>query len=397
MKIAIATYDMLPEKAHLMPWRTLCEVVSHANSFNTAALLINLVDTNSWSYQDDDYDIDLAFANKSKSQLLDSVNRQIKQHGIDVIYWPISWREPGWRINLLAHLDAEVVVYFPGGVYGLASSLYAMHKLGFKTALPYLRDSLVNKQKFLARLKRSGIKKIIGLTALTTNTVISSGWGSQQAHFISLAKDQSSVSDELSELPSAFSSWLKNSPYYLFMGPPSGIRGIYELLKAFEKAASTNQDIKLVCLFRSDGELDKKNIKKIIDGSEFKHRIYSVWDSVTRPELNAYMSAAHAITMPFVLVPSEVPLAIIEAMRFHKPIIATSPGGTGHFVEQFGIAPKVGDINGLSDALLKLAEDKDYYQRTSEAVKTNYASLPSWQSMSEGWIKVGNELVRGRV
>jgi hypothetical protein len=40
------------------------------------------------------------------------------------------------------------------------------------------------------------------------------------------------------------------------MGPPSMIRGVLEMLDAFDRAAEKHPDICLVCLFRPDSRLD---------------------------------------------------------------------------------------------------------------------------------------------
>jgi glycosyltransferase involved in cell wall biosynthesis len=390
LNIALATYDLIPEKAHLMPWRTICEVTHYTNESNDTALIFNLVDAPLIDSKESESSDVTLYINKHRSELASSLRKRISEHNIDVLYWPITWREFGWRIDMLETLNVNVVIYFPGGVYNISSVIYSIRKLGIRTTFPYLIDAISNKKKLMKRLKNIGIRKLIGLTEYTVEKTREAGWSVEDSHFISLAKDNKNLLNSEAELPSEFLQWCVGAPYYLFMGPPSGIRGIYELLSAFEIAATKNADIRLVCLFRSDADLETQKIKRIIASSTMKHRIYCIWQSVERTVLNAYMAASHAITMPFVLVPSEIPLAIIEAMQFSKPVITTKSGGTGDFVERFGFAPAVGNIDGLASAMIELAENDVLYKQKCESVREHYKALPDWQKMSASWLEVGS-------
>ena len=104
------------------------------------------------------------------------------------------------------------------------------------------------------------------------------------------------------------------------MGPPGRIRGVFELLGAFEKAADKLKDICLICLFRADGLLDTEKIRGILSKMKNRNRIYTIWESLDIRELYSFIKACHAQILPFILIPSEIPLAIIE----------TIPAGCAH-------------------------------------------------------------------
>lgn len=390
MNFAVVTYDMVPEKQHLMPWRTICEVVKHAPGFAHNGIIFNLSNDASLGGRAKEYSCPTVMVRKERAGLVARLKDLIAAYEVDVLYWPVAWREPGWRIDVLGQLGIKVVAYFPGGVYHLAAALYAARKLGLKQALPYVREAVASKVGFLKRLADNGVSDIITLSAYTKKVVQSNGWSEAGVHYVSLAKDESAVSEKCGAAPEQFEEWLGGDPYYLFMGPPSGIRGIFELLAAFERAAEKNSQIRLVCLFRSDARLDEDRIAQKIGASKFSDRIYSVWKSVDRTTLNFYMSKSHAIVMPFVLVPSEIPLAIIEAMVFGKPIISTGPGGTGAFVSDFGAAPKVGDVKGLANVLLSYAENGAHYQDMCSSARSAYDALHGWREMTQNWIEIGS-------
>jgi glycosyltransferase involved in cell wall biosynthesis len=279
------------------------------------------------------------------------------------------------------------VAYFPGGVYDLAACLYALRRLGFRATLPYLLDSLIPPQHLIHCLARAGFSDVIVLSELTGRVVADAGWPRDRTHCLLPGKDAPQDTPHAA-IPREIAQWLGDDAYLLFMGPPSRIRGIFELLTAFEIAARQYTSVRLVCLFRADDKLDADIIRTIIERSAYRERIHAVWESVSRPELHAFMRETLAIVMPFVLVPSEIPLAIIEAMAFGKPVITTSPGGTGEFVSQFGFAPTVGDTMELADAMLSLAGDQSVRQDKARRARDLHEQLNDWRGMADRWMAV---------
>ena len=96
---------------------------------------------------------------------------------------------------------------------------------------------------------------------------------------------------------------------------------------------------------------------------------------------------------PFVLVPSEIPLTIIESMGWGKPIIATVPSGTGEFVQGFGAVAKIGDAHDLARIMVNLITDKMLYSAKSKAMLEKYRNHPSWREVALKWLEVGKSVI----
>jgi len=296
---------------------------------------------------------------------------------------------------MICDFNIPIIAWFPGGVYSLSAVVHAINVMGVKKSIPYICEVFANKKKQIGFFKKSGIKAIITMTQTTKLAAIQSGWSNGKCFTILPGKDtQAQLSPYHKELDIHFASWLEGEPYFLFMGPPSGIRGIFELLSAFEVAVRKDKNIRLVCLFRSDATLDMSIIKNKIEKLECKDRIFCTWSSLEKSDLFSFIANSHAIAMPFILVPSEVPLAIIEAMAFDKPIITTSPGGTGDFVSQFGFSPKVGDIEGLATVIYDLANDEKLYATAILATKNIFNSHPTWPQVGSEWLMVAENFDR---
>ena len=393
MKIIIASHDVIPEKCHLMPWRTLCEVTTHLRNQGHDVTLISLSEG-----KQEVLDFRLPYRTrnirKATTHLYNDLLQLVSELQPDIIFWPISWRESLIRTHIVSSLKIPLIGYFPGGYYSLKTCLYAVKQMGFKITLPYLIEAVVPHFLQLLYLKVKGFKRIVTMTDLTARHVIGFSWKEHEVVYIPAGKELEDDLLNVQALPVDFEVWINQRTFYLFMGPPSSIRGIYELLKGFELAAQNNKDICLVCLFRSDAKLDAEAIANFIDEMKHKDRIYCQWESVPKEILNAFISQCHAVVMPFILVPSEIPLAIIETLQWGKPVISTKQGGTGDFVAQFGLSPEVGDIKGLAKAILDLYQDKALYKKKCLNVQSVYKQHPNWHDMAQSWLEVANSVVK---
>lgn len=390
MKLFIVAHDIPDIKAHLMPWRTVCEVTEGLRELGHDATLVSL--DNYQGPLSGEYLPSGSFAIRKYGKHLLADLRQLERSLMpDVIFWPVSWRDPLTRTRVLASTTAKVVGWFPGGAYDVPSAFYALRRLGLKRVLPYIMESLSLKGVQVRRWLQSGLAHQIAMTDYTARAAIKNGYSRDKVFTIPPGRENIEKEPEASVLDPEVRSWLAGRKYFLFMGPPSAIRGVFELLSAFEKAAKQDDSICLVCLFRSDAILDRDSISATIDTLSASDRIYVRWESVSPEELNGFIKAGYVTVMPFVMVPSEIPLAVIETARWGKPVITTSPGGTGEYVEQFGSAPRVGDIDALAEAMLELSNNSGYYQAMSKAANVTYLGHPTWKDVSLQWFKVAEQ------
>ena len=386
MKILVVVHDLIAEKSHLMPWRTCCEAVGHFRREGCEAHLLSLGNDKA-SLEGGLIPLNSKKIRKTKKWFTRDLREEIDCFCPDVIFWPVSWRESGYRLDIVTQTNIPVVVWFPGGIYSFGACVHAMKRMRLRAILPYFLEYLSNKKKYVRFFKKIRVRAVLAMTGVTARSAIKAGWPENHSFVIPPGKDE--VADRQGEnLPSVVYSWLQGKPYYLYMGPPSSIRGIYDLLEAFECAALINQDIRLICLFRSDAVMDMDDIKRRISEMGSCSRIYCVWESLPRDMLNAYMASCHAVTMPFLFVPSEIPLAIIEVMAWGKPVITTLPGGTGEFVSTFGLSTKVGDKAALARALVDLEVDRELYKFKCIQSQQAFEFHPDWASMAESWLEI---------
>lgn len=385
MRILVVTHDLTERNAHLMPWRTVCEVVCRSRERGFEARLLSFGDQNV-SLTGYGIPSDTISIVKHRNTLKDAINTAVESWPCDVIVWPLVWREPAWRVRVASGLGIPLVGYFPGGVYRLVDTLYAAKRIGLRNALPYIAEAVYPKSRQVTLWKKLGFIQLIAMTELTADAAIKNGWAGDNIEAIPPGRDVMENPLPQSGLPAEFREWRGERPYYLFAGPPSGIRGIYELLESFERVAEKNNEACLVCLFRSDAPLESERLKRVISNMKFSDRIYVTWESVGKAVYEAFLSECHAVVLPFVTVPSEIPLAIIETMRYEKPVITTMTGGTGDWVRSFGVAIALGATGALAESMLRLLLDNDYYKDRCNAVRMAYLAHPTWDDMTDKWL-----------
>jgi glycosyltransferase involved in cell wall biosynthesis len=233
---------------------------------------------------------------------------------------------------------------------------------------------------------------MIAASEFNRSAVCRAGWPAEDTYVIppGRPRDQAGPNEDHPIIFPIVQSKLAGRPFYLFLGPPTAIRGIGPLLRAFGILAQARSDVCLLCLFRSDPGSDVAGIRRRIESSPHAERILCVWGSVGKGDLDAFLDACHAVVLPFLLVPSEIPLAVIEAAGHGKPVLTTGPGGTADFVRDFGLAVPAGHSSALAEAMRRLLDDQQLHAEKSAAAQRLYAAHPTWEQVAQSWLAVAD-------
>lgn len=124
-----------------------------------------------------------------------------------------------------------------------------------------------------------------------------------------------------------------------------------------------------------------------MERTNLQGRLIAVWESVNRRELDAFLEHCRAVLKPFLIVPSEIPLAVIETAGSGKPVIGFGPDGTGAFIDRFGLTARHGDIQGLADAMQRLMTDEALYRQKCQAARNVYEQHPTWREVAQKWLE----------
>ncbi len=393
MRIAIYTNDLTRDNVHLMPWRTVVEVTAGMRKAGHDAVVLS----GRPGARGEEWvcgtvpirEVAKSRTPEGRSALLD----YIRQERFDILYWPFAWWGAGKARKLLERLNLRIVGYVPGSRYLFRSVLRAIPSIGLRFSLPYLAQSLYSDSRLVAEMKRGGVGSAITMTEFSRRALIRGGWPEDRIVAIPPGKSPVAIPETDAPVFRRVMESVGDKPFFLFFGPPTPIRGVNQLLDAFPRVAAANGDARLVCLFRADPNVDMPLFRQKIERLGLGDRVQCVWESVTQGELAAFLNACHAVVLPFLIVPSEIPLAIIEVLEYGKPVIVSNAEGTGRFCRPFGVVTAPGNVAQLSAAMVRLREDLDLYTKKSAAAEVQWRSHPTWGRVADRWGAVLDEAI----
>lgn len=178
----------------------------------------------------------------------------------------------------------------------------------------------------------------------------------------------------------------KNKIYTFFtLGELRPEKGIEDLLRAISKLHQR-------AIFRIGGEgRYLKNYQAL--ARELKIEKYIKWlGGLSRKQVRREFQGCDAFILPS--RHESFGMVYVEALACSKPIIATCCGGPEEIVNQRnGILVKVGDINGIQEAMKHLIKNQDSYH--SKKIREDFLKRFSKKTVSKQIIKVYQSLIKG--
>jgi len=379
---------------HLMPWRTVLEVSTHIIRLRQSAIVLSgsqKQNEPNWLNKG----VQIKAVQKPFNKVgLDKLAAIYRDEGVQVLYWPLDWSRPRTDVLQLENVGLRIIWYVPGAYYRLFPVLKTAPYVGFKAILPYLAQTMMPKRYYVRRLMKSGLRPVIMMSDYSRTMTISAGYPEKFVFYIPPGKAPLVSLDDKSAVFEKVKEKSAGRPYFLFFGPPQAIRGVEQILKAFKLVIRNNADVCLVCLFREDKGLDTASLHARIEDMAFGDRLICVWESVNKADLDSFLSNCYAVLKPFLLVPSEIPLAVIEAAGYGKPVISTGPDGTGCFAEKFGLMVPPANSRALSGAMLSLLTNRQLYNDKCDAAARIYADHPTWENVAEQWLRIADTCLK---
>lgn len=146
---------------------------------------------------------------------------------------------------------------------------------------------------------------------------------------------------------------------FLFLGRLGERKGAYDLINAMEIAVQQNPEIKL--FMAGDGEIEK--VKKIVVEKGLNNNI----DVIGWVDLRKKIELLKKVST--LVLPSYnegLPMSILEGMACGKAIISTNVGAIPEVVcPNNGILIKPRDINGLSEAMIRISNNLNMIEEFS--------------------------------
>ena len=378
-RVLFITMDMLPGTERLMPWRTVCEVTKYLNR-NGADIVLIYSGENSPTGTIRSYDGCEIY---SGSKNIEAVADYCKRNSFDTLIYPFAFRDCLKSFEPLKELDVIKIGYVPGGIYPMQGIISLARQDGIRHVKSYLIEKFFNNGKVLGKLKSAGFTKIITLSEFTRDFIIKHGWREDSCITIIPGLD-----DFRSVVPdySLFRAINKsNRKYILFSGAPATIRGSKILLEAFDRFADKNRDTDLIMLMRTDLSSIFDSFNSQLAKLRHKDRVIVSFQKLTPPQLKAFFESARVVALPFILIPSEIPLTFFEVLSCGTPIVSFDNNGTTDYFKEGVYTAHKRTPNAFASFLSQLIIDdfpSDELRNHIKEISTHY---PTWDQAGKKW------------
>jgi glycosyltransferase involved in cell wall biosynthesis len=172
---------------------------------------------------------------------------------------------------------------------------------------------------------------------------------------------------------------LRNPTRFVYLGSPKKIRGFQMLLDALAELGDNPELERMEFRLLTRGapaDMQKQVFERV---QHARGRTTVLTGTLNRSEVLDEIRHADVVVLPFLLAPSDVPIAVLEAMALGAAVIATRVDGIPYLLEGRGTLLAHRTSSQLAKAMLKLHNDPEERARLGAAAQEFAATYPSWQ------------------
>jgi len=267
------------------------------------------------------------------------------------------------------------------------------HGVPLKEMRALINQRFIPRWLFVKMLSSSMVFRVVTQSQSNRNILIEEGVPERKIKVIPVGDDNRGFENINTDKILAAKKMLGFPPeakIFIYLGAMQRIRGIYALLDAFSLVIRRNQDAYLGILARGADEKLCETMRAYCMKKEIVERVKFIGGWLTREQVHASIEGSDVVTLPFIIVPSDVPVAILEALSRGKPVISSNVDGIPELISGRGIVVDPLDKNALAQAMLKFLESETFLKEMGEAALSFMANYPDWDRIGEMALKMGN-------
>jgi glycosyltransferase involved in cell wall biosynthesis len=396
MRLCLITAGVAPSRWRLQPWRYLLETARLLRQMGHSVIIISNCEVG----RPDDDEVegvpvqripDVRPLWRTPNPALEQV---IVRHQPKMLIWHVGLTS-FLHFNITGRFVAPSIGIFTSPVYHLAdvlrpglphllqeSELSALHALGLLVPTWVIRR----------QLRDTRLRRLVTLSDMTRQALIQRGVAPGLVTTISPGLDTEWLepvpSDEIGAVRQGL-GLSTNDVLVTYAGAPMRLRGLDILVKAFAQARQATPNLKLLILSRrrpyepANGE---ERIRDLVSHLELDQVVTLVSGFLDRQLVKRYLAASDMMALPFELVPSDMPLSVLEALALGKPVIATRTACLPEMIPpDGGLLVTPADAKSLAEALNQLAADSTQRVDMAEHARQFAVRWGSWEDRSVQW------------
>ena len=373
MKAVFCIYSFIQEKLPLQPWLTIYEVASRMADDGHDVHIVTDTQEEVNSHQLKIHVVS-SLRGSNKAEIY-SVIDEIKPDLLVTLITPLNLATGGW---VSRYVNAQKIAFSSYPFYSFKELLRAVPHVKLVELKSYFRHLLVPGFIWKKRLKNN------------YSCVICQSESGRNRLSKLLARDMKVYSvppgiDLNTWKPVKKTNTASKTLKLLYLGTASDIRGFNICLQAY-KAVSGN-DISLTILARGATTQQAEEISEKLEVLNIKEKCDLIGGWIDKDEMISYINKSDLVVLPFVLVPSELPVSVMEVIACGTPVITTDIDGLPSTVGKAGVIVKQGSFMSLKTAIIELYNQREKLELLKGCCMTESAKMYDWDVMYEKWVK----------
>jgi glycosyltransferase involved in cell wall biosynthesis len=174
----------------------------------------------------------------------------------------------------------------------------------------------------------------------------------------------------------------KTKTTYVYAGSLNKIRGFDLLMDSFKNIKEPGITLKILARGATDRQVNE--IRRKILHSSIEIQIVGGW--LDKQKFAESISTADITLLPFLLVPSELPVTVMESIELGTPVLVSDIAGLSEAAGPAGILIEPGSLSSLREAIIKIHRDRDLKNRLKEKCLIQREKYLQWDQISQNWL-----------
>jgi len=224
------------------------------------------------------------------------------------------------------------------------------------------------------------------------------GISSSRIHFLPVGIDEEDIKPVDNLTLEEVANTLKKKGkevIFLYLGALRPIRGFDSLIKAFPNVVKNNPRARLVVLARGASDERCEVLREELVAKGLGDCVSIVGGWLKREQVWSYIELSDLVVLPFVLVPSDIPIAVLESLARGKPVVVSPVDGLPELAMERGIVVDPLDTRKFSNELLQLSEDQQRIERYTESAREFINTYPRWSDVGRIMDDISSHCERG--
>lgn len=372
------------DNVRLQPWRYVYEMAKHKSNNNTVYVITEGASDISSEEWDEGFIVVESILLSVKKQFL--LIEYIKSLNPNELWWSSTPRTVAYYPSLL-RIHCHKVAFITCPLYRWSELLRAS-----MSGVPYEQSRALWSQRFVPRLLFRWIlnnklfNHVVVQSKNNQNILENNGVDKNKISLLPVGIDEEDANPLNENVLNAVSNTLQskeNEVTFLYLGALRPIRGFDSLIKAFPAVIKNNPNARLVVLARgATDEKCKTLLSELkIKGLDSNVSVFGGW--LEKDEVRSYIELSDIVVLPFVLVPSDIPIAALEALARGKPIVVSPVDGLPELAVNRGIIVDPLNTQKFSDELLSLSEDVEKIDMYKDEARRFIETYPRWKDVGD--------------